>query len=86
MRCPWICKCAINVCIQCPYRELQTTPTRQRRSTHAVRKYNELCKERAKYRDGRGWERAMRSKLDANARREAKIEEQSQYRRLGQAA
>lgn len=54
---------------------MKKTPGRKRRSTHATRKFNELQKEYAKYRDGRGWERVIRSQLDAQARREVRYAE-----------
>lgn len=54
---------------------MKKTPGRKKRSTHATRKHNELQKERAKYVDGRGWERALKSKLDAQAREEVRYAE-----------
>lgn len=72
MTCPLFCHCPVNVC---RHREMKKTPGRKRRSTHATRKFNELQKEYAKYRDGRGWERVIRSQLDAQARREVRYAE-----------
>lgn len=72
MTCPLICHCSAYVCL---HREMKKTPGRKKRSTHATRKYNELQKERAKYVDGRGWERALKSKMDADARDEVRAQE-----------
>lgn len=80
MTCPLICHCSANVCL---HREMKKTPGRKKRSTHATRKFDELQKERAKYRDGRGWERALKSKLDAQAREEIR-EQDRQNERLRQ--